>query len=198
MKGAASNPNFKNFESSHLVHRYSFAIMETACNIWIMWHDNYKSDLLSRIKLRSIERDNGCIEYGIGKLVHRYGLISVTIDGRRKCVPAHRVMWMATNDRLDLPRDIIVRHKCDNPRCVNIDHLEIGAHVDNKRDCIDRGRYGKRYRIHTRFLVHDDAKILAIRGEPEGMKQRDIAKKHGVSIGYVCKIRNGKAKTLVK
>ena len=36
---------------------------------------------------------------------------------------------------------LLVRHKCDNPWCVNIDHLEPGDARDNARDKIDRGRY---------------------------------------------------------
>lgn len=42
--------------------------------------------------------------------------------------------------------ELVVRHRCDVPSCVNPNHLEAGTHADNKQDSINRGRhaYGER------------------------------------------------------
>lgn len=40
-----------------------------------------------------------------------------------------------------IPLDMIIRHKCDNPSCINPNHLLIGTHKDNSNDKIERGRY---------------------------------------------------------
>lgn len=163
-------------------------------------YDNYPTYVSSRILHNSVKRENGCIEYGGGKLKHRYGLISITLTGHRMLVPAHRAMWMAVHRDFTLPRNIYVRHKCDNPCCVNIDHLETGTPKDNSADMIKRGRQRKleTYKPHTRKSRVTPEMVRAIRAEPENMKTKHIAWKYKISTGYVSKLRSGKAKPFVK
>jgi hypothetical protein len=40
----------------------------------------------------------------------------------------------------EIPKGMVIRHKCDNPACCNIEHLEIGTPLDNVNDMIERGR----------------------------------------------------------
>lgn len=160
-----------------------------------MTHLWYKDDIIHRITSRSVKCANGCIEYQPGKLKHKYGLVSLTINGKRKNVPAHRALWMATHEAWTLPTGVVIRHKCDNERCVNIDHLLDGTHADNAMDRVSRGRGATSYRLHTRQRVLDDATVLAIRNATG--KLAWIADEFNVSIGYASKLRSHKAKTLV-
>lgn len=163
-----------------------------------MWTEQYQYDVKGRILIHSVKRDNGCIEYrGDSNLKHKYGLVSITVDGKRKSVPAHRAMWMALNNRFDLPRSVVIRHKCDNPRCVNGEHLLDGTQKNNMQDMIDRGRQRKKetYKLHTRHRKFDDETILQIKSATGKLKW--IAQEFGITTGYVSKLRNGKAKTLV-
>lgn len=70
----------------------------------------------------------------------RYGLIGA---GRRGegMLYAHRVSW--TLHKGAIPKNMKVLHKCDNPQCVNPDHLFIGTQLDNVRDMHEKGRAGK-------------------------------------------------------
>lgn len=53
---------------------------------------------------------------------------------------ASRVAWSLTNAQWPIPTGQVVRHKCDNPPCVNPAHLELGTNRDNDNDRVERGR----------------------------------------------------------
>ena len=55
------------------------------------------------------------------------------------CQSAHRIAYRLFKAPIEKGKHI--RHKCDNPPCVNPDHLLIGTHQDNMRDATERGRW---------------------------------------------------------
>lgn len=63
------------------------------------------------------------------------------LNFKGKLYSAHRTVYMRTHN-LE-PDDIdgmVVMHKCDNPRCINPEHLELGTHKDNTQDMLTKGR----------------------------------------------------------
>lgn len=48
----------------------------------------------------------------------------------------------------DIPDEIVVRHKCNNPNCVNPDHLCLGTYQHNSQDMIDAKRNRKQDGSH--------------------------------------------------
>jgi len=54
---------------------------------------------------------------------------------------AHRVSFALSGRPLDA--GALVLHSCDNPLCVNPDHLRAGTHGDNMRDAANRKRFQK-------------------------------------------------------
>jgi len=60
---------------------------------------------------------------------------------KRKSTFAHRLAW--TLFRGPIPEGLCVLHKCDNPPCVNPEHLFIGTQIENIRDCVAKGRINR-------------------------------------------------------
>jgi hypothetical protein len=79
--------------------------------------------------------ETGCRIWLHGTNSWGYGRFRV--NGKK--VSTHRTMWEQING--EVPDDLLVLHKCDVPSCINIDHLYLGTHQDNIRDCIDKGRF---------------------------------------------------------
>lgn len=47
-------------------------------------------------------------------------------------VRMHRYIYLII--KRQIPEDKLVRHKCNNPNCINPEHLEIGIQKDNMED----------------------------------------------------------------
>jgi len=89
------------------------------------------------LKFDPIGKDN-CWEWKAHRDIGNYGKFSFSVDHVRYKVAAHR--FSVAYFKGPLPSDKIVMHKCDNPPCVNPNHLKIGTHVDNEQDKIRKGR----------------------------------------------------------
>ena len=67
---------------------------------------------------------------------HPFGYGVIRIDGKNRL--AHRVMYELRNG--PIPDGKYICHTCDNPACVNPEHLFIGTQKDNMQDCSQKGR----------------------------------------------------------
>lgn len=67
-----------------------------------------------------------------------YGYVMVPNLAKRQRKPAHRWVWEMAKG--PIPPGKVVRHKCDNPPCFRLTHLELGSVADNNHDALERGR----------------------------------------------------------
>lgn len=86
--------------------------------------------------------DTSCIEYTGSRDRQGYGKQWSPL--MRRSTLAHRVAWEKVHG--EIPPGVCVLHHCDNPPCVNVDHLYLGSRADNARDRTERDRHGfKKY-----------------------------------------------------
>lgn len=81
---------------------------------------------------------SGCHEW-TGALAGSFGYGVIRIDGHN--VRSHRYAWEQANG--PLAEGECVLHRCDNPRCVRVDHLFLGDRADNIRDASVKLRLGR-------------------------------------------------------
>lgn len=145
---------------------------------------------------------------GSGPFERQYGCTRGGPGGERA---AHRIAYTLSAGAI--PSDLWVLHRCDNPPCVNPDHLFLGEPSDNSADMVRKGRSraaegtdhytqrtpGKRTRgeRHGQSKLTDDAvrEIRALR--QGGAMQRAVATRFGVSQSVISLVMRGRAWTHV-
>lgn len=103
----------------------------------------YKKTSIEERFWAKVEKGDGCWTWTGCKSPKGYGQI---LFNDNKIHLAHRVSYIMANGLID--SSLLVRHKCDNPSCVNPDHLELGTYKDNNRDKIERGRDPRKNQTH--------------------------------------------------
>lgn len=81
-----------------------------------------------------VEKSDGCWEWTGSRLPSGYGLITLW----NKNHYAHRLSVQLSGR--DIPEGYVVMHLCDNPPCVNPNHLRPATQAENRRDCAAKGR----------------------------------------------------------
>lgn len=93
---------------------------------------------------------------------------------------------------------LVVMHTCDNPKCVNPDHLVLGTQADNVQDMHKKGRDKKRALIginHSLSKLNDEA-VREIRKSSDSIMS--IAKRFDVSRASIYDVLSGKTWKHVK
>lgn len=135
-----------------------------------------------RAKVR-IDQLTGCHEWTGALRPDGYGSFGDVVNGKWFTFRAHRWIWTFFNG--PIPEGLLICHRCDNRRCVNVDHLFLGTHKDNSIDCRDKNRK-PRSNPHG-FTAAD---IAAIRTSKKST--RFIAKEFGASQTCIVEIRAGR------
>lgn len=146
-----------------------------------------------------VRKTDGCWLWTGTTIRGGYGMIRFPV---RDSITAHRASWLI--HRGEIPDGLFVLHKCDNPPCVNPEHLFLGTHQDNMRDMVAKGRHfahvrpwavSRGPRPHGQYrkgesvagAVLTEGQVREIRAlwETGAWQQRQIARQYGVNFRTV-------------
>ena len=133
-----------------------------------------------------VQKTSGCW-YWVGyKDPQGYGRLH--IDGRPEL--AHRLSWKIHDG--DIPQNKHILHECDNPACVNPDHLYIGNQLSNMQDMWRRGRAKPGHLVGEKHGMSKltEAQVRDIRKSDK--PGTALATRYGISTTTICDIRKGR------
>lgn len=122
-----------------------------------------------------VDMGGDCWLWTGGKQNQGYGIF--WLDGNRP-VRAHRVSYEFTKG--PIPEGMCVLHSCDNPPCVNPDHLFLGTYQDNAVDAVRKLRLA-RGRTNALIKLSDDQVLEIRRLCGEGCSRSEVGRMFGVA-----------------
>jgi DNA-binding transcriptional regulator YiaG len=136
------------------------------------------AEILSRYAVDAV---TGCWNY-LGTPNSKYGVITKFKNPEK----AHRASYRFHVG--PIPAGMFVCHRCDNPRCINPDHLFLGSPADNSADMRRKGRSTRGERGSAKLTAEN---VIEIRTRRD-LTGRAFATRFGVSEATISLIRSGK------
>ena len=143
--------------------------------------------------------ESGCWIWQGAKNKSGYGTMTV----EKKTVFAHRYSYQYHIG--EIPEKLFVCHKCDNPSCINPEHLFLGDNYINILDASIKNRLatGSKNGAHTHkekvrkgsmigTAKLTENQVLEIRSMYKIIPQKQLAKNYGVSRGTIQNIHEGR------
>lgn len=136
-------------------------------------------DLKHKILENCKRADNGCVEWTAARSNDGYGRLSI----KGKYFRAHRVSYELFKG--EIPEGMLVCHTCDNPICIDPEHLFLGTAWDNTLDRLNKGR-------GTPMKLSDEEVACIRRHLDHGVSHDKLAKWFDVSTLIIHNIRHNK------
>lgn len=141
---------------------------------------------------RQVRKTSGCWEWmGKAKDPRGYGQIGLGGKGAKQEL-VHRFSYQLHKG--PIPEGLVVMHACDNPRCVNPDHLSVGTPSENIRDAVRKGRWKAIPPLHIGEKQHSSKltaeKVLYMRANPQ-IPTKQFCEEYGCAPSSIRKARAG-------
>ena len=97
--------------------------------------------------------------------------------------------YIYTINKGEIPKGLLIRHTCDNKKCINPSHLILGTCKDNKMDSVSRNRHVCAEKVKTAKL----SKEIVIEIFTSNLSNVELSKKYDISNSVVSSIRRRKS-----
>lgn len=137
-----------------------------------------------------INKKTNCLLYLGATTGGGYGLFTKKLDyGIYFMQTAHVAAWCLA---FGAPADgQHVLHRCDNRKCINLDHLWLGTNAENVADKMAKGRHPRGSQFQHAKLT--EAKVATLlRERASGASAPKLAKKYGVTLENIMSIVKGR------
>ena len=130
-----------------------------------------------------IKKSNSCWLWQGGRWSQGYG----RFKSRGIDLKAHRISYSIYKG--EIQNGLLVCHYCDNPPCVNPDHLFLGTNKQNTQDMLRKGRHSFTGSMNPKAKLKDQDIIEIRRMILEGIFQKEIGRKFNVSQATISDIK---------
>lgn len=127
---------------------------------------------------------NECWNWGYSKTPYGYGGFTF----KRKRYIASRISYETYVG--EIPEGMHVCHKCDNPSCVNPNHLFIGTVQENMTDMVNKNRSAKGSH-HSQAKLNESSVKEIKKLLKQNVSHKELAEKFGVGVRAISKINLG-------
>lgn len=170
----------KTIQNSHLVH--SSTVSCGCYRKYVNKNKGHTKEEMIKI-MNDIEPDeNGCKNWPFTLNSKGYGKISF----KNKACEAHRVIYRCVHG--EIKKGLVVRHLCNNKKCINIDHLALGTPRDNMQDAVAAGSYHLGEKHHASKLTKEQ--VIYIRSYEMDIGTSALGRKYKVNHKTIESIKN--------
>ena len=99
----------------------------------------------------------------------------------------HRASWRMFKS--EIPAGMFVLHKCDNPACVNPQHLFLGTQSDNLKDMWNKGRAKPQTSKGAKHGMSKLTEMAVLDIRDSKLSGVELARKYEVSPTTICDVR---------
>ena len=128
--------------------------------------------------------ESGCWIWNGAVTAAGYGLAKSNY--RNKTASAHRIAYEAFIG--EIPDGMIIAHACDNPLCVNPNHLWLATHKENSQDMVGKQRSAKKERCGKSKLTEEQVKFI----RESSLSTYKLGAMFGVTASNIGYVKNGK------
>jgi hypothetical protein len=123
-----------------------------------------------------------------------YPSMILRVGGRRISQRLSRMIFVINNGSIE--EGLVVRHTCDNKKCVRPEHLIKGTHLENAQDAVSRNRMARLTGDKNGHVKISDQQVrdVLVTGFAAGRSNAELARQLGVSAAQIRGIRQGRSR----